>query len=160
MSFLQRKTELVKNFLTFPTDVFTCTADIKDSGRYELKVKNKHGEFTTNGAIDVLAKPEISGLVDHKCMPGETVCFEALVLANPKPKVSWTRGNENLCNNENCEVIADVDGDKYRIVFQSVAPSEDGKYTITAVNSEGRSDSQFSLNVLGKFKQIEAKTID
>lgn len=125
-------------------------ADIKDSGRYELQVKNKYGELSTKGWIDVLAKPEISGLEDHKCMPGDSVCFEALVLANPKPKVSWTRGNENLCNNENCEVIADVDGDKYRIVFQSVTPSDDGKYTVTAVNSEGRVDSHFNLNVLGK----------
>ncbi|XP_023037819.2 obscurin isoform X1 [Drosophila willistoni] len=123
-------------------------ADIKDSGRYEVTAKNKHGELDTIGWIDVLAKPEITGLEDHKCLPGDSVCFEALVLANPKPKVTWTRGNENLCNNENCEVIADVDGDKYRLVFQSVSPSEDGKYTITAVNSEGRSSVDFHLNVL------------
>ncbi|XP_030557678.1 obscurin isoform X1 [Drosophila novamexicana] len=132
---------------------YTCTinilgADIKDSGRYELKVKNKYGELTTNGYIDVLAKPEISGLKNHKCLPGQSVCFEALVLANPKPKVSWTRGNENLCNKESCEVIADVDADKYRIVFPSVTPKEDGKYSIAAVNSEGRADSEFYLQVL------------
>ncbi|XP_043645488.1 obscurin isoform X5 [Drosophila teissieri] len=123
-------------------------AEIKDSGRYELKVKNKYGELATSGWIDVLAKPEISGLNDTKCLPGDTICFEALVQANPKPKVSWTRGNENLCNHENCEVIADVDADKYRLVFQSVSPSEDGKYTITATNSEGRATVDFNLAVL------------
>ncbi|XP_026836119.1 obscurin isoform X2 [Drosophila erecta] len=132
---------------------YTCTlnileAEIKDSGRYELKVKNKYGELATSGWIDVLAKPEISGLNDTKCLPGDTICFEALVQANPKPKVSWTRGNENLCNHENCEVIADVDADKYRLVFQSVSPSEDGKYTITATNSEGRAAVDFNLAVL------------
>nr|XP_016928763.1 obscurin isoform X5 [Drosophila suzukii] len=132
---------------------YTCTlnileAEIKDSGRYELKVKNKYGELATSGWIDVLAKPEISGLNDTKCLPGDTICFEALVQANPKPKVSWTRGNENLCNHENCEVIADVDADKYRLVFQSVSPSEDGKYTITATNSEGRATVDFNLAVL------------
>ncbi|XP_064554448.1 obscurin isoform X2 [Drosophila montana] len=132
---------------------YTCTinilgADIQDSGRYELKVKNKYGELTTNGYIDVLSKPEISGLKNHKCLPGQSVCFEALVLANPKPKVSWTRGNENLCNKESCEVIADVDADKYRIVFPSVTPKDDGKYAIAAVNSEGRADNEFNLQVL------------
>nr|NP_001286806.1 obscurin, isoform H [Drosophila melanogaster]AHN56601.1 obscurin, isoform H [Drosophila melanogaster] len=132
---------------------YTCTlnileAEIKDSGRYELKVKNKYGELVTSGWIDVLAKPEISGLNDTKCLPGDTICFEALVQANPKPKVSWTRGNENLCNHENCEVIADVDADKYRLVFQSVSPCEDGKYTITATNSEGRAAVDFNLAVL------------
>ncbi|XP_034109415.1 obscurin isoform X3 [Drosophila albomicans] len=155
--------ELEHGLKQFTCELSVPKAEIKDSGRYELKVKNKHGEFATNGAIDVLAKPEISGLVDLKCLPGETVCFEALVPANPKPKVTWTRGNENLCNNENCEVIADVDGDKYRIVFQSVVPSEDGKYTITAVNSEGRADSEFNLHVLAKenisLGETEPKTL-
>lgn len=108
--------------------------------------------MATSGYIDVLSKPEITGLVNHKCMPGQSVCFEAIVLANPKPKVSWTRGNENLCNNESCEVIADVDADKYRIVFQSVTPKDDGKYAIAAINSEGRADAEFNLNVLGKVK--------
>jgi len=139
--------------------IYLITAEIKDSGRYELKVKNKYGELATSGWIDVLAKPEISGLNDTKCLPGDTICFEALVQANPKPKVSWTRGNENLCNHENCEVIADVDADKYRLVFQSVSPSEDGKYTITATNSEGRATVDFNLAVLGKQSSLE-KIID
>ncbi|XP_070134157.1 obscurin isoform X1 [Drosophila bipectinata] len=142
------KKDIENGLVQYTATLNILEAGIKDSGRYELKVKNKYGELATSGWIDVLAKPEISGLDDRKCLPGDTICFEALVEANPKPKVTWTRGNENLCNNENCEVIADVDADKYRLVFQAVSPTEDGKYTITATNSEGRSTVDFNLNVL------------
>ncbi|XP_054736972.1 obscurin isoform X2 [Anastrepha obliqua] len=119
----------------------------KDSGRYELQIKNKYGELSTSGWIDVLSKPEIIGLKDQSCLPNDTIAFDVIVHANPKPKVTWTRGNENLCNNENCEVIADIDADKYRLVFQCVKPAEDGLYTLTAVNDQGTTSTSFKLNV-------------
>ncbi|XP_020716206.1 obscurin isoform X3 [Ceratitis capitata] len=119
----------------------------KDSGRYELVIQNKYGEISTSGWIDVLSKPEIIGLKDQTSLPSSTIAFDAIVLANPKPKVTWTRGNENLCNNENCEVIADPDDDKYRLVFQCVKPGEDGLYTLTAVNDQGTTTASFRLNV-------------
>ncbi|XP_036332219.1 obscurin [Rhagoletis pomonella] len=119
----------------------------KDSGHYELQILNKYGEISTSGWIDVLSKPEIIGLKDCSCLPDDTIAFDAIIYANPKPKVTWTRGNENLCNNENCEVIADLDGDKYRLVFQCVKPVEDGLYTLTAVNDQGTTTSSFHLNV-------------
>uniref|UniRef100_A0A0K8U7P3 Muscle M-line assembly protein unc-89 n=2 Tax=Bactrocera latifrons TaxID=174628 RepID=A0A0K8U7P3_BACLA len=119
----------------------------KDSGRYELQIENKYGKISTTGWIDVLSKPEIIGLKDQCCLPNDTIAFDAIILANPKPKVTWTRGNENLCNNENCEVIADVDDDKYRLVFQCVKSEEDGLYSLTAVNDQGSSTASFHLNV-------------
>ncbi|XP_053962910.1 obscurin isoform X2 [Anastrepha ludens] len=119
----------------------------KDSGRYELQIQNKYGELSTSGWIDVLSKPEIIGLKDQSCLPNDTIAFDVIVHANPKPKVTWTRGNENLCNNENCEVIADIDADKYRLVFQCVKPAEDGLYTLTAVNDQGTTSTSFKLNV-------------
>lgn len=114
-----------------------------------MKVKNKFGEFTSGGWIDILSKPEIVGLKDQNSIPFETVCFDAIVYANPKPKVSWTRANENLSNNDNCQVIADVESEKYRLVFQSVGPTEGGTYTLTAINSQGTTAVNFKLNVHG-----------
>uniref|UniRef100_A0A034VYZ1 Muscle M-line assembly protein unc-89 n=2 Tax=Bactrocera dorsalis TaxID=27457 RepID=A0A034VYZ1_BACDO len=119
----------------------------KDSGRYELQIENKYGKISTTGWIDVLSKPEIIGLKDQCCLPNDTIAFDAIILANPKPKVTWTRGNENLCNNENCEVIADIDDNKYRLVFQCVKSEEDGLYSLTAVNDQGSSTASFHLNV-------------
>ncbi|XP_075169287.1 obscurin isoform X4 [Haematobia irritans] len=131
---------------------YTCTLNIdstvhEDNGRYELQLENKFGKVNVGCYADVLSKPEIIGLKDQGCMPGQTVCFDVVVKANPKPKVTWSRGNENLCNNENCEVIADVDANKYRLVFQSVASNDVGTYTLTAVNNEGTTAQDFKLNV-------------
>ncbi|XP_067629054.1 obscurin isoform X3 [Eurosta solidaginis] len=119
----------------------------KDSGRYELQIQNQYGEVNTSGWIDVLSKPEIIGLKDQSCLPKDTVAFDTIILANPKPKVTWTRGNENLCNNENCDVIADIDVDKYRLVFQCAKPEEEGVYTLIAVNSQGTTTASFKLSV-------------
>lgn len=114
-----------------------------------MQIENKYGKISTSGWIDVLSKPEIMGLKDQCCLPNDTIAFDAIILANPKPKVTWTRGNENLCNNENCEVIADIEDDKYRLVFQCVKPEEDGLYSLTAINDQGLSLSSFHLNVKG-----------
>ncbi|XP_011291978.1 obscurin isoform X5 [Musca domestica] len=131
---------------------YTCTLNIdetihEDNGRYELQLENKYGKVNVGCFADILSKPEIIGLKDQGCMPGQTVCFDVVVKANPKPKVTWSRGNENLCNNENCEVIADVDANKYRLVFQTVASNDGGTYTLTAVNNEGTTAQDFQLNV-------------
>lgn len=137
------------NFLILTLNPFL--AEHADNGRYELQVENKFGKATISCFADVLSKPEIIGLKDQGCMPGQTVVFDVIVQANPKPKVTWSRGNENLCNNENCEVIADVEADKYRLVFQTVASGDAGTYTLTAVNNEGTTTQDFKLNVHGKF---------
>ncbi|XP_073813115.1 obscurin isoform X2 [Musca autumnalis] len=131
---------------------YTCTLNIdetihEDNGRYELQLENKYGKVNVACFADILSKPEIIGLKDQGCMPGQTVCFDVVVKANPKPKVTWSRGNENLCNNENCEVIADVDANKYRLVFQTVGSNDGGTYTLTAVNNEGTTAQDFKLNV-------------
>ncbi|XP_046810938.1 obscurin isoform X2 [Lucilia cuprina] len=146
------KLEVVKKDLEHGLVEYACTLNIDktehaDNGRYELQIENKFGQANISCFADVLSKPEIIGLKDQGCMPGQTVCFDVVVQANPKPKVTWSRGNENLCNNENCEVIADVEADKYRLVFQTVGANEGGTYTLTAVNNEGTTTQDFKLNV-------------
>lgn len=117
-----------------------------DTGRYEIRLENKYGSLTSSCWLDILSKPEIIGLKDQFCIPSEAVVYDVLVYANPKPKVTWSRHNENLCNNENFEVIADVEAEKYRLVIHSVAPSDAGEYTITAANSCGITQQVFKLN--------------
>lgn len=122
-----------------------------DTGKYEMKASNKHGELSTLGYLDVLSKPEIVGLKDQMCLPYDTVVFDAIVYANPKPKVVWTRNGENLCNNENWEVIADVDAEKYRLVLQTAQVTDGGRYTITATNAQGTTTQDFKLKMNGEF---------
>lgn len=84
-----------------------------DTGDYAVKLKNKYGESDDSCRVDILVKPEIYGLQDKKCLPYEQVIFQSTINANPKPKVTWTKDGENLCNNDNCDVIADVEKEVY-----------------------------------------------
>lgn len=84
-----------------------------DTGDYYVKLKNKYGEAEDKCRVDILLKPEIEGLQDKKCLPYEQVIFQATIYANPKPKVTWTKDGVNLCNNDNCDVIADVEKEVY-----------------------------------------------
>lgn len=84
-----------------------------DTGDYAVKIKNKYGSTEDSCRVDILVKPEIEGLQDKKCLPYEQVIFQATIYANPKPKVTWTKDGENLCNSDNCDVIADVEKEVY-----------------------------------------------
>lgn len=84
-----------------------------DTGNYEFKAKNKYGSVDSSARLDILVKPEIEGFKDQVSVPHQTVVFEVSVFANPKPKVTWTKDNQNLCNSDNCEVIADVEREVY-----------------------------------------------
>lgn len=84
-----------------------------DTGDYTVKFKNKYGASETSCRVDILVKPEIEGFKDKTCLPYEQVIFQSTIYANPKPKVTWTKDGENLCNNDNCDVIADVEKEVY-----------------------------------------------
>ncbi len=97
----------IKYFLYFPAGRH-C-----DTGNYQFKAKNKYGSAESSARLDILVKPEIENFKDQVSVPNQTVVFEATVHANPKPKVTWTKSGKNVCNNDNCEVIADVDKELY-----------------------------------------------
>lgn len=97
----------IKYFLNFPAGRH-C-----DTGNYEFKAKNKYGQVESSARLDILLKPEIEGFKDQTSVPNQSVTFEVNVFANPKPKVTWTKNGANLCNNDNCEVIADVEREIY-----------------------------------------------
>lgn len=88
---------------------------------------------------------------DQTSLPFHQVIYEVSVHANPKPKVIWTKNGENLCNNDNCEVIADVEKEIYRLVILSVNPKDEGPYTITATNNQGETVAQAKLLLHGMF---------
>lgn len=84
-----------------------------DTGNYSLQAKNKYGYAECSAHLDILLKPEIEGFKDQTSVPNKTVTFEVTIHANPKPKVTWTKGKVNCCNNDNCDVIADVEKEIY-----------------------------------------------
>ncbi|KAG4067668.1 hypothetical protein HA402_005440 [Bradysia odoriphaga] len=130
----------IKYFLYFPAGRH-C-----DTGNYQFKAKNKYGSAESSARLDILLKPEIENFKDQMSVPNQTVVFEATVHANPKPKVTWTKSGKNVCNNDNCEVIADVDKELYTLIVTNVGLEDDGVYTLTASNSVGETVATAKLS--------------
>lgn len=135
----------IKYYLYFPAGRHV------DTGSYTIKATNKYGTVESSAHIDILLKPEIEGFKDQITVPFKDVTFEVKIYANPKPKVTWTRGKNNCCNIENCDVIADVENELYTLVVSNVGIEDDGLYTITATNSVGETVSHAKLVCHSKF---------
>ncbi|XP_053686874.1 obscurin [Sabethes cyaneus] len=149
-NFVQMKTEIKE--LEYNLKEITYTVHIDearhyDTGDYTFRAKNKYDINESNGRLDVLLKPEIENFSDITVMPFTQGVFQVLVKANPKPRVTWTKDGINLCNVDNCDVIADVEKEIYTLLVESCALAEHGTYTLTAVNSFGETTATAKLNV-------------
>ncbi|XP_053676585.1 obscurin [Anopheles nili] len=148
--FIQMKTEIKE--LEYNLKEITYTLHIAqarhyDTGDYTFRAKNKYDISESNGRLDVLLKPEIENFHDTTVLPFTQGVFQVLIKANPKPKVTWTKDGLNLCNNDNCDVIADVEKEVYTLVIESCALAEHGSYTLTASNAQGETVATAKLNV-------------
>uniref|UniRef100_A0A1B0APV6 Uncharacterized protein n=1 Tax=Glossina palpalis gambiensis TaxID=67801 RepID=A0A1B0APV6_9MUSC len=86
--------------------------------------------------------PIITKIADVKCNVSETVRIEVEVNGNSTHIFNLTNNGKditekkNLCNNDNWEVIADVDAEKYRLIFQTITCTDGGFYNLTVVSNE------------------------
>lgn len=119
----------------------------EDTGNYTFKCKNKHGALESSCRLEVVQKPEISGLKDASSLPYKQVVFQANIYANPKPKVTWTRNGENCCNIENCDVICDFEKEVFTLIVENVTVTDDATYVLTASNEHGETVAEARLKV-------------
>lgn len=126
----------------------------RDTGNYRFVAKNKYGEAESSARLDILLQPEIENFKDQTSVPAQTVTFEVNIYANPKPKVIWTKDGQNLCNSDNCEVIADVANESYTLIVSKVGLPDDGVYVITASNSVGETVAKARLTCHSKWKSL------
>ncbi|KAI9578764.1 hypothetical protein GQX74_009338 [Glossina fuscipes] len=79
---------------------------------------------------------------DVKCNVSETVRIEVEVNGNSTHIFNLTNNGKdftekkNLCNNDNREVIAVVDAEKYRLIFETITCTDGGFYNLTVVSNE------------------------
>lgn len=122
----------------------------EDTGNYAVAIKNKHGIVESSAHLEVFSKPEVIGLKDQYAEPFDKITYDCKVIANPKPKVVWSKNGENLCNNDHYDVIADIEHDSYKLVVHSAATGEAGGYTLTATNSQGETIVTAQLHLHGE----------
>lgn len=152
-NFIQMKTEIKEleyNLKEITYTLYIAEARHYDTGNYTFRAKNKYDIAESNCRLDVLLKPEIENFHDITVEPFTQGVFQVLIKANPKPKVVWTKDGINLCNVDNCDVIADVEKEIYTLLVESCALTEHGTYTITASNNFGETVATAKLNVHSK----------
>lgn len=149
-NFIQMKTEIQEleyNLKQITYTLYIAEGRHYDTGNYTFRAKNKYDINESNCRLDVLLKPEIENLSDITVEPFTQGVFQVLIKANPKPKVTWTKDGINLCNVDNCDVIADVEKEIYTLLVESCAMAEHGTYTLTATNNFGETVATAKLNV-------------
>ncbi|XP_062553320.1 obscurin isoform X6 [Armigeres subalbatus] len=149
-NFIEMKTEIKEleyNLKEITYTLYIAEARHYDTGNYTFRAKNKYDINESNCRLDVLLKPEIENFTDITVEPFTQGVFQVLIKANPKPKVTWTKDGINLCNVDNCDVIADVEKEIYTLLVESCALAEHGTYTITASNTFGETVASAKLNV-------------
>nr|XP_029726472.1 obscurin isoform X2 [Aedes albopictus] len=149
-NFVEMKTEIKEleyNLKEITYTLYIAEARHYDTGNYTFRAKNKYDINESNCRLDVLLKPEIENFHDITVEPFTQGVFQVLIKANPKPKVVWTKDGINLCNVDNCDVIADVEKEIYTLLVESCALAEHGTYTITASNTFGETVASAKLNV-------------
>lgn len=119
----------------------------EDSGDYTFKAKNKYGAIETSCRLEVLQKPEIVGLKDQSSLPYKQIVFQANIYSNPKPKVTWTRNGENLCNVDHCDVLSDFEKEVFTLIVENVTVNDDATYVLTASNEHGETVAEARLKV-------------
>lgn len=121
-----------------------------DTGRYSFRAKNKWGECESQGQLTVTLKPEVEGLRDAACVPGERTEFTAKVTACPPPTVTWMRNGQPLESSEYLEVRYDHGTGVHRVLFNKVAMADVGEYVLHCSNAEGVTDAAVRLNATSK----------
>ncbi|XP_065086396.1 obscurin isoform X3 [Ochlerotatus camptorhynchus] len=149
-NFIQMKTEIKEleyNLKEITYTLYIAEARHYDTGNYTFRATNKYDINESNCRLDVLLKPEIENFHDITVEPFTQGVFQVLIKANPKPRVVWTKDGINLCNVDNCDVIADVEKEIYTLLVESCALTEHGTYTVTASNTFGETIATAKLNV-------------
>ncbi|MEE6479090.1 hypothetical protein FKM82_012122, partial [Ascaphus truei] len=124
-----------------------------DAGVYECIASNRAGETTFTLKLDVLAQEHrrppyfIHKPAATRTFEGDTVKMECQVFAMPPPKILLKKNNEMLEYNTNrIRLLMDSNGN-ICICIYNVQKSDDGWYTISAVNEAGISTCHARLDV-------------
>lgn len=76
--------------------------------------------------------------------------WEAVVRANPKPDMIWTKGDKILNDDEHFGVEEDFKQKSYKLIIKNVDDEDVGTYTVKAVNEYGDATATAELTTYSK----------
>lgn len=107
--------------------------------------------FYSRYQIIVLGKPSfLSYPKNDFVVLDQSACFQAVVDANPKAKITWLLNGKELTAKDNIKLENDEKKSLYSLIIPKVKQSHSGKYSIKATNSIGMAECEFNIEILGK----------
>lgn len=125
-----------------------------DEGTYEVAAVNREGEASLPIILKIKTgkkeKPEvIEPFTNLTIREGESVVLTTQIVGNPTPKISWFKNKKAIKT-----LSTKSDGDTH--ILTLVGPkrgTDDGVYTVKAVNSEGSAETSAFLTIEGNIKK-------
>nr|CAJ83213.1 titin immunoglobulin domain protein (myotilin) [Xenopus tropicalis] len=124
-----------------------------DAGLYKCVASNRAGKSTFTLQLDVLAQERkrppcfIQKPAAIKAIEGENIKIECLISAIPQPQILLKKNNEMLRYNTDRIRLYQDDSGRVSLVIYNVNKTDDGWYTISAVNEAGVATCHARLDV-------------
>nr|XP_057938837.1 striated muscle preferentially expressed protein kinase isoform X1 [Doryrhamphus excisus]XP_057938838.1 striated muscle preferentially expressed protein kinase isoform X1 [Doryrhamphus excisus] len=84
-------------------------------------------------------------LQDTVATSGSNVLLKCIIAGSPFPEVTWTKDNVEISGFSNYAVK--VEGERHSLLIKSAKIDDGGKYSVTAVNQEGKVTSSATLTI-------------
>ncbi|XP_075215546.1 obscurin isoform X5 [Lycorma delicatula] len=150
--------------------LYECTFTLKipagkheDTGTYKIEATNKYGFAESSARLDIILRPEILVFKDVTVTPHEDTELVAVIIANPKPKISWSFENKTVKDDDRHKIVNNDDKEIYKLELKSAGKADEGVYKLTASNSAGETSAEARINVHTEppvfVKKIEDQTI-
>jgi len=137
------------------------SAKPESAGNYFAQLLNEAGTISTNKAQLIVNRGPVFVKVPEPLAPinkDESVRFECVVEANPKPTISWLINGKELTTKDGVQIEKDVNSNKYALAIPKANPAvHAGQITIKASNNIGTATHELTLSILGMIRSKNKK---
>ena len=84
---------------------------------------------------------------------GETLVWEATIVANPKPKIVWQCDGRDVTLDDRFTTEEEYKKKKYRLKIKALEVCDAGAYKIVASNDMGEASQEAKLKPFSKYKR-------